>query len=82
MKQVMRMSIDIEIELDCGDITKDDLQVVNEIKGFEVFDNKGVLTQRGLEEEEKIYTNCIREELELLDYKVIKIHNFDLKLEQ
>lgn len=79
MKQIVRMSIDVELELDCGEMRRIDFTEANKKLGYTAFDEKGVPTQEAIEKEKYVYSEGIKEELENLDYNVNKIYNVEVR---
>lgn len=78
MKEIVKMSIDLELELDCGEMSSTDFDEINEKLGCTAFNEQGVPTKELIEKEKFACSDGVRNDLESLDYKVSKIYNVEV----
>lgn len=80
MKQVVKMSVDIELELELGDLTEEVIKKASETMGYQVFDSQKNITKEAYEKEKVYYMEQVKNELENMEYKVINIYGYDMKI--
>ena len=80
MKEIIKMTVDLEFEFELGEITDDLLKAFKEEKGFDLLDENGNVSAEAINMEKEAYIEDVKCDLENMEYKVNNIYNYEAKI--